>query len=154
MQGYLGQPAATDEVLLDGWLDTGDLGFHHRDNLYVCGRAKELIIVRGKNHSPVEIELAAETARGVQSGGAVAVSHVCDDSGREQVLLFVERERQLPEEAKAAIPDACHAAVLAEVGVDVDRVIVLPPATIPRTSSGKVRRTETLRRCLAGELGC
>jgi acyl-CoA synthetase (AMP-forming)/AMP-acid ligase II len=154
MDCYLGLPEATHEALHEGWLDTGDLGFFHGGELYVCGRAKELIIVRGKNHSPVEIEQAAESAEGVQSSGAVAVSNVCDNSGREQILLFVERERRLSPEEQRAISDACHTAVLSEVGVDVDRVIVLPPESIPRTSSGKVRRTETLRRCLEGELGC
>jgi acyl-CoA synthetase (AMP-forming)/AMP-acid ligase II len=153
MDCYLGLPEATREALDGGWLDTGDLGFLHGGELYVCGRAKELIIVRGKNHSPVEIEQAAESAEGVQSSGAVAVSSVCDNSGREQVLLFVERERRLSPDKLSGISAACHAAVLSEVGVDVDRVIVLPPESIPRTSSGKVRRTETLRRCLSGELG-
>ncbi len=153
MEGYLGRRAATRRVLRDGWLDTGDLGFLHAGELYVCGRAKELIIVRGRNHSPVEIEQVAEAVPGVRMGGAAAIGHLPEGADRERVLLFVERDRGAAAAAVAAIPEACRRLVLVEVGVEIDDVVVLPPDTIPRTSSGKVRRAEALRRYQRRDLG-
>ncbi len=153
MEGYLGQRLATSQVLRDGWLDTGDLGFVHREELYICGRLKDLIIVRGANHSPVEIEQAAESVQGVHIGGAAAVGYLSATADREQVLLFVERARGASAEQIEALPEACRQAVLARAGLEVDTVVILPPESIPRTSSGKVRRSETLRRHRLRELG-
>jgi hypothetical protein len=70
----------------------------------------------------------------------------------ERLLLFVEVSRDAAEDERAALPQACRDAVLAATGLDPDRVLVLEPGTLPRTSSGKLRRHETLRRHLAGEL--
>ncbi len=146
MEGYVGRHAETREVLRDGWLDTGDLGFLHRGELYVCGRIKDLIIVRGRNHSPVELERVAESVPGVGMGGAVAVGHLPEGGDRERLVLFVERARGTPNEVVDAIPATCRRALLSDSGLEVDEVVVLAPDSIPRTSSGKVRRAETLRR--------
>jgi acyl-CoA synthetase (AMP-forming)/AMP-acid ligase II len=151
MDGYLGRRDATREVLRDGWLDTGDLGFVDRGELYVCGRVKDVIIVRGRNHSPVEIEQAVGPVAGVSVGGAAAVGHFPEGGQGEKVFLFVERTRGAP--ADNGLAEACRLAVLAQTGLDVDHVEVLAPDSIPRTSSGKVRRAETLRRYLGGRLG-
>ncbi len=152
MEGYHGQRAATRRVLRDGWLDTGDLGFLHDGQLFICGRAKDLIIVRGRNHSPVEIEQVAEAVPGVRMGGAVAVGHLPEGADCERVMLFVERARGAAADDEG-IREACRRLVLAEAGVEIDDVVVLAPDTIPRTSSGKVRRAETLRRYERRELG-
>jgi acyl-CoA synthetase (AMP-forming)/AMP-acid ligase II len=153
MDGYLGRPEATARALVGGWLDTGDLGFLHRGDLYLTGRAKDVVILRGRNHSPAEIEDAAQV-EGVRRGCAVAVSHLPADGGAdsERLLLFVEADREADGELRAALPDACHRAVLAATGLATDEVIVLDPGTLPRTSSGKLRRGETLARHLAGTL--
>ena len=68
-------------------------------------------------------------------------------------MLFVERARGAAAGELAAVPDACRRAVLGDAGLEIDRIVVLPPDSIPRTSSGKVRRSETLRRYERGELG-
>ena len=148
MSGYYRQPRATREVLIDGWLDTGDRGFLHEGELYVSGRDKEVIIVRGSNHSPSELEDAAVRVDGVAVGGAAAVAHRPDGSEREEVLLFVERTQG----PASRIEDDCRREVLAGTGLEVDRIIVLPGSRLPRTSSGKVRRAATLRRYLEGTL--
>jgi fatty-acyl-CoA synthase len=152
MQGYLGDPEGTARAVRDGWLDTGDLGFIDDGELYLTGRAKDLIILRGRNHSPAELEQAVDAVAGVRTGCAVAVSWLPDGAPGEMLGLFVERSRRAAAAELAALPDACREAVLAATGLAIDRLEVLPPGTLPRTSSGKLRRSEALRLYLEGGL--
>ncbi len=152
MEGYLDRPRATAKALVDGWLDTGDLGFLYGGDLFLTGRAKDIVILRGRNHSPVEIEHAADTVEGVRRGCAVAVSWLPEGAKGESLLLFVEHRKETRSERIAELPRACVEAVLAATGLCPDRVVALPPGTLPRTSSGKLRRQEALRKHLAGEL--
>jgi fatty-acyl-CoA synthase len=137
MDGYLDQPAATASALRDGWLDTGDLGF---------------VIMRGRNHSPHEVEDAVAAVDGVRAGCAVAASWLPEGDVGERLLLLVEAGRGVPRDEFARIASDCSAAVRASAGLDPDRVEVLEPGTLPRTSSGKLRRHEALQRWLEGEL--
>lgn len=152
MDGYLGRPEATAAALRQGWLDTGDLGFLEGGELFLTGRAKDVVILRGRNHSPIEIEHAMDTVPAVRRGCAVAVSWLPEDAPGESLLLFVEHRRDASAEAVSELPRACMDAVLAATGLRPDEVLVLEPGTLPRTSSGKLRRQEALRRHLAGEL--
>jgi fatty-acyl-CoA synthase len=152
MAGYLDQPEATAAALRDGWLDTGDLGFLHEGSLFLTGRAKDVLILRGRNHSPHEVEDAVAAVDGVRAGCAVAVSWLPEDDICERLLLLVEARRGVPDTAFPKMASECAAAVRAAAGLDPDRVEVLEPGTLPRTSSGKLRRSEGLRRWLAGEL--
>lgn len=152
MEGYLDDPEATARALRDGWLDTGDLGFLASGELYLTGRAKDVVILRGRNYAPDEIERAVEGIPGVRTGCVVAASWLPEDAEGERLALFVEAARGAGEEQLAELPEACRAAVLGGTGLAVDEVEVLPPGTLPRTSSGKLRRAETLRLWLAGEL--
>ncbi|HVF58972.1 MAG TPA: fatty acyl-AMP ligase [Thermoanaerobaculia bacterium] len=152
MDGYLDDPAATAAVLRDGWLDTGDLGFLADGELYLTGRAKDVILLRGRNYAPEPIEHALEGVPGARPGCAVAVSWLPEGGTGEVLGLLVERRRGATAEELAALPEACRAAVLHSTGLAADEVVVLPPGTLPRTSSGKLRRGEALRLHLAGEL--
>jgi acyl-CoA synthetase (AMP-forming)/AMP-acid ligase II len=152
MDGYFGQPEATAQALQDGWLDTGDLGFLLRGELYLTGRAKDVVILRGRNHSPEEIERAVDAVAGVRAGCVVAASWLPEEAPGEILALFIETARDAAAEVTAELPPACRAAVLAATGLPVDRVVPLAPGTLPRTSSGKLRRGEALRLYLAGEL--
>ena len=152
MQGYLGDAEGTARALRDGWLDTGDLGFLDDGELYLAGRAKDLIILRGRNHSPAEIEQAVDALPGVRAGCAVAVSWLPEGAPGEVLALFVERSRHATAAELAALPDACREAVLAATGLAIDRFEVLAPGTLPRTSSGKLQRSEALRLYLEGAL--
>ncbi|HSS48334.1 MAG TPA: fatty acyl-AMP ligase, partial [Thermoanaerobaculia bacterium] len=152
MDGYLGDPEATACALRDGWLDTGDLGFLHEGELYLAGRAKDAVILRGRNHAPEEIERAVDEVPGLRAGSAVAVSWLPEDAPGEVLALFVEATREATPEELAILPDACREAVLGATGLAVDRLEILAPGALPRTSSGKLRRGETLRLYLAGEL--
>ncbi|HEX5760533.1 MAG TPA: fatty acyl-AMP ligase [Thermoanaerobaculia bacterium] len=152
MDGYLDDPAATAAVLRDGWLDTGDLGFLADGELYLTGRAKDVILLRGRNYAPEPIEHALEGVPGARPGCAVAVSWLPEGGTGEVLGLLVERRRGATREEIAALPDGCRAAALRATGLAADEVVVLPPGTLPRTSSGKLRRGEALRLHLAGEL--
>ncbi len=152
MDGYLDDPEATARVFRDGWLDTGDQGFLADGELFLTGRAKDVIILRGRNYSPEEIERSVEGIPGVRTGCVVAVSWLPEDADGEVLALFVETARDVEEGELDELPAACSAAVLGATGLAVDRVELLPPGTLPRTSSGKLRRSETLRLWQAGEL--
>jgi acyl-CoA synthetase (AMP-forming)/AMP-acid ligase II len=151
MRGYLGDPAATDRALRDGWLDTGDLGFVLEGELYVHGRAKDVVIVRGANHAPEEFEASLAGVAGLRPGCAVAVGSTAD-GGEEGLVILAERARGDPLGGDAALAAEVRRVVLEATGVAPRAVHLLAPGTLPRTSSGKLRRGEALRRLQAGTL--
>ncbi len=150
MDGYLNRPRATAEALVDGWLDTGDRAFLDRGELYLVGRDKDILIVRGRNHAPEEIERAIDGVEGIRTGCAAAVSYRPEGAAAEALLLFVERRPG--RRSRSELAATCHGEVLARTGLALDHVEVLSPGTLPRTSSGKIRRREALARYRAGEL--
>jgi fatty-acyl-CoA synthase len=152
MRGYLGQPAATGRVLRDGWLDTGDLGFLLDGELYLTGRAKDMLLVRGRNYAPEPVELAAAAAPGARKGCVVAASHLPDGAGTEQIVVFVEAARRTPRSEYPSLAERCREVIVGRTGLLADRVVPLAPGTLPRTSSGKLRRRETLERWIDGTL--
>lgn len=152
MEGYLDLPAQTAAVLRDGWLDTGDLGFLHGGDLFLTGRAKDVLILRGRNHSPHEVEDAVAAVEGVRAGCAVAVSWLPEGDVGERLLLLVEARRGVAPTEFARIARECAAVTRASAGLHPDQVEVLDPGTLPRTSSGKLRRAEALRRWQDGTL--
>jgi acyl-CoA synthetase (AMP-forming)/AMP-acid ligase II len=151
MAGYLGDPAATAAALRDGWLDTGDLGFALGGELHVHGRAKDVVVVRGANRAPEEFEAALAGLPGLRPGCAVAVGHVPGDGEGEVLLVLAERARGAGAPG-AEVEAAARRAILDRTGVAPHAVVLLAPGTLPRTSSGKLRRREALRRFTAGTL--
>jgi len=127
----------------DGWLDTGDVGYFTEEGLVVvCGRIKDVIIMGGRNVYPTDIERAAGTVAGVRPGNAVAIRL---DAGqkRESFAVAVETNAfEDPEEVKRIEREVVHA-VVADVGVRPRAVAVLGPGSIPKTSSGKLRRANS-----------
>ena len=152
MSGYLGRPELTAKALVDGWLDTGDQGFVYGGQLYLSGRIKDLLILNGRNHAPHPVEQAVDGIPGVRTGCAAAVSHRPEGAASEQLVLFVEHSALASTAEKRALPEACQQAVVAGTGLVCAQILLLPPGTLPRTSSGKIRRAETLAQHLRGEL--
>jgi len=151
MRGYLGDAEGTARALRRGWLDTGDLGFVVGGELYVHGRAKDVVIVRGANHAPDEFEAPLAAVPGLRPGCAVAAGFTPEAAGGEALLVLAERARDAGEED--GVLEACaRRAVLEATGIAPHTVRVLAPGTLPRTSSGKLRRGEALRRFQAGQL--
>lgn len=141
--GYVtvdGHRAAQNE---DGWLDTGDVGYFTEDGLIaVCGRVKDVIIMGGRNVYPTDIERAAATVAGVRPGNAVAIRL---DAGRKRESFAVAVETNSiddPAEVRRIEREVVHA-VVADVGVRPRTVAVLGPGSIPKTSSGKLRRANS-----------
>ena len=152
MDGYLGRPEATARALRGGWLDTGDRGFLWDGELFLTGRAKDVLILRGRNHAPQDVEQAVQSLPGVRTGCVVAVAHQPEDADHERLVLFVERAKDAQPADLDALPDRAVETVLAVEGIEVDEVVVLERGTLPRTSSGKLRRQEALRRWQGGRL--
>jgi acyl-CoA synthetase (AMP-forming)/AMP-acid ligase II len=146
MEGYLGQPEATRAALEGGWLDTGDLGFVKDGELVVCGRAKDVVVLRGANHAPQEFEDALDGVQGVRTGCAVGLGFVPSGGDGEELLLLVETTP----DAGPDLADRVRAAVVERTGIRPHTVQLVAPGTLPRTSSGKLRRSEALRRWTTG----
>ncbi len=148
MKGYFGDPAATEAVLRDGWLWTGDLGFSRKEGLYVTGRAKDLIIVRGKNYYAEDIERVAESVPGVRQGGAVAFAVYDEGEARDLVIVVAE----ISASAEANLAERVVSAIGEAYGLNVDEVALVEAGTLPKTSSGKRQRNLTRQRYLADQL--
>ena len=147
ISGYFANGGATAGAVRDGWLDSGDLGFVDEGELVVSSRAKDVIVLRGANHAPQEFEEALEGLTGVRSGCAVAVGIVREGADGEELALLVEVEAGKPLDE-----DAVRSRVVERTGIRPDLVKLLGPGTLPRTSSGKLRRGEALRQLVRGEL--
>lgn len=148
MHGYFGQPHASAEVMRDGWLDTGDFGFVDAGELFITGRAKDVVIIRGANHAPQTFEDCLGIVEGVRTGCAVALGFTPPGQDDEALLVLAERTDGAPPDLESQIA----AAIVEHTSIVPHTVVVLAPGTLPRTSSGKLRRGEALRRYLGGEL--
>ena len=146
-QGYWHQPDATREtfraVLATGqgpYLRTGDLGFRDGASLYVTGRLKDLIVIRGQNHFPQDIEHSmVQSHADLEPQGAAAFS--CDLQGQENLVVFQEIRREaLRSLDAAAVTSAIRAAISQHHGLQVAAIWLLKPSHLPRTTSGKVQR--------------
>ncbi len=125
----------------DGWFDTGDLGYlDEQGRLYVCGRSKDLIVLAGRNLYPHDIERAAETVDGVRKGGVIAVRVDGDPEGFA-VLAEVHDADADAEDVRMRISQAVTARVSRHVGHLPRYVLLLPAGSLPKTASGKLRRS-------------
>lgn len=150
MQGYFADPQATAEVLSGAWLDTGDLGFVDAGELFIAGRAKDLVIIRGANFPPQEFEDCLAGLEVVRSGWVVAAGFIPEGRESEELLILAERNEDLEAGDPAAVREI-RRTILEATGVRAHTVLMLQRGTLRRTSSGKIRRREALQRFLAGE---
>ena len=152
--GYWRRPEETREIFLaDGWLRTGDLGFLHDGELFVTGRLKDLVILRGRNHYPQDLELTAErSAPGLAFGANAAFSVEVD--GEERLVLAQELapRARLDAAGLAAAVAAIRRAVAEEHEAQVWEVLLLKAGIVPKTSSGKIQRRATRALYLEGAL--
>ncbi|RDG39815.1 AMP-binding protein [Streptomyces corynorhini] len=140
--GYYNNPEATAAAFDGRWFRTGDVGFQHEGDLFVTGRTKEMVIVRGQNFFPDDIEAIAREAPGVYRKRCVAFSDV-EESGAEVVRVVVEAD---PRKAGANLASEIAAGVVREMDFSDVRVHLVKPRWITRTTSGKWQRSLTRRR--------
>jgi thioester reductase-like protein len=130
----------------DGYLRTGDMGFFHEGELFVCGRIKDMIILRGQNYYPQDIENVVERASGLIRTNCVAAFQVNEDSEPALAIVAeVKNPKALPDARKIA------AAVRNFLNVEVALISFIAPRAIPRTSSGKIMRHKTKHMWLEGQ---
>jgi len=151
MQGYYDDPATTGGVLVDGALWTGDLGYVSGGELFITGRTKDLVIVRGRNYYSEDLERIAAAVPGVRGGGVIAFA-VHDDDQAAEVAIMVCETRETDAEARVEIVRKISQAVADGSGIRLDEVVLAEPGTIPKTSSGKPQRSLTRELYLRDDL--
>ena len=140
MSGYLNDPEATAAVLsADGWLNTGDLGYQIEGNIVITGRAKDLIIINGKNIWPQDLEYLAEQQSEVRVGGSLAFS-VPNPSGGEICVLMIQC-RQADPVKRSKLISRLTGIIRTELGIDC-YITLVSKRKLPRTSSGKLSRSK------------
>ena len=149
MHSYFRNEEATSDCLVDGWLDTGDMGYMATDYLFIVGRAKDMIIINGKNHWPQDIEWAVEQLPGFNHGDIAAFA-IETENGEEAPAVLVHCRVSDPEE-RVKLRDQIADKVRSVTGMACV-VELVPPRTLPRTSSGKLSRAKAKRLYLAGEI--
>jgi len=136
-RGYFENPEANAAAFTrDGWIRTGDLGLFHRGEIYISGRAKEIIFVNGQNYYPHDLEAIAQRVEGLELGKVVAAGVRPRDSQTEQLTLFVLHRSGMEE----FLPIATQVArvINEQTGLEVSAVV--PVKRIPKTTSGKIQR--------------
>ena len=149
MHSYFRNEEATQDCLVDGWLDTGDMGYMADGYLFIVGRAKDMIIINGKNHWPQDIEWAVEQLPGFNHGDVAAFS-METASGEEAPAVLVHCRVSDPDERRklhAQIRDKVSSVTGMKCVVEL-----VPPRTLPRTSSGKLSRAKAKKMYLAGDI--
>ena len=147
--GYFDAPEATAQTLRDGWLHTGDIG--HLDsagNLYVLGRRRAMIKRGGAVLAPRELEEAAQQIEGVRVAAAVSLARTND--GTEEIVLAIEIDPRLEQNAIVA---AVAQEVQRTIGFAPERVLALPPRSIPRTYNGKIRHDALREQLMSSRSG-
>ncbi|MFK7994677.1 MAG: AMP-binding protein [Granulosicoccus sp.] len=146
--GYYKEPELNAQMLdADGWLDTGDLGFLFEEQLYITGRAKDVIFINGQNVYPHDLEEILLQEKLIERGKIAIASQQPDDSGDEKLLVFVLHRTEVSD-LEALARDITRTLGMS-AGVGVDAVVAVPH--IPKTTSGKVQRFELLKNYLAGQ---
>lgn len=148
MVGYFRDPESTEACMQDGWLDTGDMGYMSNGYIYIVGRAKDMIIINGKNYWPQDIEWAVEQLPGFKAGDIAAFSV---SSGGEETPAVLVQCRTSDEAERAKLREQIKDKVRSVTGMNCV-VELVPPRTLPRTSSGKLSRAKARNLYLSGEI--
>ncbi len=158
--GYFENPEATAKLMPQGpvgpdggypWLNSGDRAFEADGEIFITGRVKDIIIKGGRNLYPHEVEELASRAEGIRKGCVVAFGLKDSHNGTEKLVIVAE-SREQDVARRAAIVAAINDEVSRGLGLPPDRVELIPPGSIPKTSSGKLRRDGTKQLYAAGTL--
>ncbi len=140
--GYYERPAETDQLFENGWLQTGDRAYIAAGDLYLTGRTKDIIIRAGRNIYPAEVEDAIGDLDGIRKGYVAVFGTMDADTATERIVVVAETRRRR-DEAQRSLRRAINARASDLMATPPDEVILAPPNTVLRTSSGKIRRSAT-----------
>src|SRR5256714_3269497 len=138
--GYFRNEAKTKELFRDGWIKSGDRAYIAGGDIHITGRVKDIIIRAGRNTYPHEIEEAISVIPGIRKGGVAAFGSPDPQNGTERLIVMAETKEANPE-ARAKLVAPAHEMVTAIAGAAADDVVLVPPRGVPKTSSGKGRRS-------------
>ena len=149
MVGYFRDDAATEACMTDGWLDTGDMAYMSKGYIYIVGRAKDMIIFNGKNHWPQDIEWAVEQLPGFKAGDIAAFA-ITTPGGEETPAVLVQC-RSSDDAERQRLREEIRERVRSVTGMNCV-IELIPPRTLPRTSSGKLSRAKARNLYLSGDI--
>jgi len=152
MQGYYGNPEATARVLRNGWCSSGDYAYMASGAVYITGREKDVIIRGGRNVYPYDIEQAVGSVPGIRKG-CVAVFGVPDLAQGTEKLVVLAETRESDAAARDRLLSSVNQAAIEVTGLPPDEVVLAPPHTVLKTSSGKIRRSACRDVYLSGAIG-
>ena len=153
MAAYHHNPEATTRAVLpDGWIESGDLAYQVAGECFITGRAKDLIIKGGRHVIPQELEEIAGNLDGIRKGCVVAFGVPDETAGTERLVLVAE-SHAVPDDERQTLESAVIERIATATGIPPDVVRIVPPGTVPKTSSGKIRRADARRLYLSGRLG-
>jgi 1-acyl-sn-glycerol-3-phosphate acyltransferase len=151
-QGYFRNPEQTARLIHDGWLDSGDRAYRAGDDFYITGRVKDIVIRRGRNIYPEEVEQAVGGVDGVRKGCVAVFGSPDPATGTERLVVLAETHAG-DAAAQAQWRHAVSRAVVAAIGEPPDEVVLVPPHSVLKTSSGKVRRSACRAAYEGGRIG-
>ncbi len=150
--GYFHNPEATARLFDGPWLNSGDLGYLAAGELYLTGREKDIIIRGGHNIHPQELEEAVGQVRGVRRGGVAVFPATDADAGTERLVVLAETRAPVASEERSRILAEINRLAVDLIGMPADDIVLAPPRTVLKTSSGKIRRAACRERYERGEL--
>lgn len=150
-QGYYRNPAATTALIRDGWHATGDRAYLAGGDIHLTGRVKDLIIRGGRNLYPYEVEQALGEIAGVRKGCVVAFAAIDPALGSERLVILAESKITDPTR-RAELSRRLRERATDILGLPPDELLLVPPRSVLKTSSGKLRRAATRDRYRSGQL--
>jgi 1-acyl-sn-glycerol-3-phosphate acyltransferase len=151
-RGYFNNEIKTRELIHDGWLDSGDRAYMAGGDVCITGRIKDIIIRAGRHLYPQEIEEAVGEIPGILKGGVAVFSASDPRVGTERVVVLAET-REVAPAARAKLEAAAHQVVTDIAGTPPDEIVLAPPHSVPKTSSGKIRRSAAKELYTGGRIG-
>lgn len=152
MQGYYNNSRATQAIYHDGWLDSGDLAYQVKGEVYITGRRKDLIIKAGRNLYPAEMEELVGNVKGVRQGCVIAFG-VTDTERATEQLIIVAETREKDKAKRQEITNHVNEVVATTLDMVPDHIVLVAPHTVPKTSSGKLQRAACKNLYLKDRLG-